>query len=484
MPPGKDKSRRSIQRILSILVGLEHAQTALFSYLLPTLAQVIFPAQSLWAGLLRIYLLGWGTTVIAYPVGAWLMGRALQTMPLRKVIQMASLGLAGSTMLMGLVPDGLQLGGSFCAQGCIGSQGMTAVFGPGLVLAGLRIMQMSLARGLRASLKIASATHVEIPKALRGIVGYELATLMGIFTAPLGLAALWQSGAGLGWRVGLVLVGFIAGVCSWRLWTCLPADEFLIQQPGRPFKAHVESTTNPAPWGPSVDTVTMHDQGFRRLGGWKAFVCAALRMGPAYGPYFVLTHFLVGFLPQVSTMGRTELLYRESLFLLIDGLSVVLVGLLLKWWLAGPQGRNHKPMVLLARLLAGVALGLAALAVPAFSALSLWSGPLYGSFLRLGLTTAGVVYAVAIAVFNGQLYIQARWGSEKPIGPADLGWFALANSLGAMILGHSGPFICTTLYTSLGWLGAPGIYLSVLGVLAWVGFWADPACRSHCNRPS
>lgn len=182
---------------------------------------------------------------------------------------------------------------------------------------------------------------------------------------------------------------------------------------------------------------------FRALKDNKAsFVSIILASGFTYTTYSLAFTLMNGYIPLVTQLTKTEVMQVNSILLVFDLAMLPLFG-----YLADKIGKEKV-------MLAG-SIGAVLLAIPLFSVLDHASLSTV-IFVRFSIILCGVAFAAPYYA----------WAVEKVPSEHRYLFLSLGAAFGSQLIGHPTSAVCLWLYKTLGWCGAPALYLLVSGSLA------------------
>ena len=368
---------------------LEHYDQALYGLLAPSLAPQFFPFEDPVYSLLAAYAL-FPLGFIAKPLGAFIFGRLGDRWGHERALLFALFGMALATFAMGCLPTYAQAG----------------VWAP-ILLALCRMLQGFFGKAQKTGGAIAILDGVEGKKQSLASSLYDASGMIGIALAS-GASAIFiaQEEA---WR-WLFWVGAIIGCLGWKK----PEKKGVSQKPAA-----------------SSSVLWTHR--------YEISVIACVS-GFSYANYYLLSTFLNGFLPLVSSIQLREALAMNTWLLILDFLLLPLFGWLAKNW----------EFWIRSSLLGAI----------------LFSVPLYMLLANATLWQAGTV-RVALMVMGVALAAPYHvWALS--IAPKEHRYLiaAVGSAIGSKLIGAPAPAIALFLFKQYGWVWAPAIPLIVSSAIA------------------
>lgn len=310
---------------------LEHYDQALFGFLAPILAPLFFPrADPIEALIYTCALMPLG--MLSRPLGALVFGRLGDRLGRRKALSLTLIGMAVVTGAMGFLPTYFEIG-------------LAAPLLWGL----MRLLQNFFAAGEVTGGAIFLLEGAALEKRPLWSSLFDAVGILGILFAS-GAAAL-VSGDILSWR-WLFWAGAAAGLAGVAI---------------RLFGKETASFQKSEPLLPLLWRCR------REIGR------IALVAGFSYANYYLLTTFMNGFLPLVSSITRQEALEMNTCLLAADFLLLPLFG-----WISAKVGKE--------RAMIGAVL-LAIPSVPLLMGLAPEASPMTAVIIRMSLTCLGVALA-------------------------------------------------------------------------------------------
>lgn len=262
----------------------EHYDKALFAFLAPFLAPLLFQESHPITALILTYAI-MPLGLLSRPLGALIFGRVGDQKGRKRVLTVTLSGMALTTLLMGSIPTHATIGW----------------LAPILFALG-RLLQGFFASGetIGGSLLILESS----PLKKKGLINslYECSTILGTILASAGVTLLSLQGSiEKDWRILYWLGGGAGGIgILIRLYA----------------KEDLPSHQKPAPMTSLL---------------WKyraPFVVIILTSGLSYANYYMLTSLLNGYLPLVSSISKGEAMEANTFLLGCDLLILPLAGLL------------------------------------------------------------------------------------------------------------------------------------------------------------
>ena len=336
--------------------------------------------------------------MLAKPLGAFVFGRLGDRIGRTKVLSITLMGMAVKTALMGFLPTYQQIG----------------IFAP-VLLACTRILFNFFSAGETTG---GALYLLEKDKPTQRNVTSSLFDASGIFGILLASWAVWLTHPYDGfWRL-LFWVGAFIGVMGW----------FLRRQPE-------EEAYKPSPESSSWKVLWEH----RR----PLFMIASVS-GFSYANYYLVTTFMNGFLPLISSITKAEVLSLNSLLLTMDMLLLPLFGIL------SVRVNREQLMLLAIALIITSCMPLLLLLQKTTLFLAV--------FVRMTLTILGTCLA---APYHAWAFEVSPSKHRYLIG-------ALGTTLGSQLFGAPFPAVSLWLYNQTGWIFAPAFPLIFVGLLALI----------------
>lgn len=324
----------------------EHYDSALFGFLSPFLAPLIFPEQDALTALILTYaIIPCG--MLARPLGSLVFGYIGDTNSRKKALFLTFAGMAIVSMIIGLSPTFEQAGIWAALLFCLG-----------------RILQNFFAAGesMGGAIYLLENSPEKRHDLLSGL--YNASTIGGILMASFGVFALSYTGCiDKGWRF-LYLGG---GVMT--LMACL-------------FRFGTGGHSAPL-------TKTSYDIRQVLWEHKKALLLLMLIAGTSYANYAMALILPNGFIPFITEMNADRMSSLNTLLLLLDFATLPLFG-----WLSSKIARE--------KLMIAAALGIAVSAIPLFTALQ---GASLASIalIRVLFVLLGVAFAAPFHAWAQQL---------------------------------------------------------------------------------
>lgn len=294
----------------NILFGnlFEHYDNALFGLLSPFIAPLFFPERDPLTALILTYcIIPLG--MIARPIGSLFFGYIGDTRGCRKSLILTLTGMAVVTTLMGFMPTYQQVG----------------LLAPLLLTLG-RMLQNFFAAGETIGGGVYLIENTQEP--YRNIISslYGSSTVAGIFLASFGVSILCTLDAVQDfWRL-LYVLGCCTAFCTvlLRMKTVCQTSPPIASSPSS-FKAALKTC-----WE-SRHTV----------------LCIAIAAGFSYACYMIPLVMINGLIPFVTYFSKNEIMYFNTIFLIIDFLLLPVFGMLANRF-------SREKMMIAAAALAGV----------------------------------------------------------------------------------------------------------------------------------
>lgn len=378
------------------LIGniLYHFDRALFGLLAPFLAPLFFPESDPITALIYIYcMIPLG--LLTKSLGVFVFGRLGDTLGRAKVLSLTLMGMAVLTSIMGLLPTHAQAG----------------------PLAPLLLLLTRLGFDFFAAAETTGSALFLMERSRpekRSLVG-SLVDASGILGTLLASCAVWLGASHPNfWRV-LFLAGSALGIVGWAL------------------RKIPNATQEGQFYIPTLTILWNH----RRL-----VLSIAAVSGFSYANYYLVTTFMNGYLPLISTISKAEAVSLNSLLLAFDLILLPLFGLL-------------SIKVAKEKLMLFAIAGITAFSLPLYYSLQDCSLLLAGA-VRILLTLFGVCLA---APFHAWVYEQSPPNHRYLVG-------AMGTLLGGKLFGSLFPALSLWSYHQFHLPFAPAIPLILLGILA------------------
>lgn len=363
---------------------LRHYDSSLFGWVAPFLAPLLFPEKQGAEALLFTFAL-LPLNYLAKPLGAFFWGYLGDRFGRKPVLVVTLAGMALSTCAIGFLPL-VPKAWSFLAL--------------------CRVMQGFFSAGEETGGALFLLEHTPPHKRAFMSAIYDATGIAGIF-----LASMLASFCGeTHWRL-LFFLGAAAGLCAVFL-----------------RKAAQESPE----YAPSKISWKALWLGRREL------IQIAIVSGFSYANYYLLSIFMNGFLPQITTLTKKEVLSFNTHLLWIDSLLLLGFGYLCRW-----IKKDH--------LMASASLFAAFFAIPLFMQLQ-GASWVQAAGIRLALVVFGVALAAPYHAWKMELLATHRF----LIG-------GVGSALGAKLFGAPMPLLSTWLVTQTGWVWTAALPLVVLG---------------------
>ncbi len=378
---------------------LDHYDSALYGLLAPFIAPLVFQDQDPVSRLILTYgLMSIG--FITRPLGSWFFARLAYHRSAKEVFTSTLLGMALTTVGMGLLPTHVSIG--------IGSP---------ILLALIRALQSFFAAGEATISPLLMLQYAE-PKRL-GFTGslYQSSIVLGILLASVlaSFVSYFPQYPDL-WRLPFLL-GSLTALAGWFIrYRC---REFIENIP--------EPKASPSPnfWL----NVRADKMKFLRV------VMASSFTYLTYSVPFVLFNT---FVPLVSTISLSEMLVLNTGLLVFDMFLVPVLGAMI-------DRANATQVMFYAALILGC------LIIPFFMYLP--------SSTLIGITLVRIVIVVLGLIFLAPLQ---GWFYKQYAGPEKYMLIGLGYALGSEVFGRSLPSICLWLWHKTNFVIAPAIYLAFL----------------------
>ena len=391
-----------IRSVISAIIGnlLEHYDSAIFGVLSPFIAPIFFSDQDPMVSLILTYLLI-PLGLLMRPLGAVVFGRIGDIQGRKKALSLSLIGMALSTMLIGCLPTYAQVG----------------IYSP-LLLIICRLSQGFFAAGETSGGAIYLLEFVGPKKSDFYSSIFDASTILGVFLASLLTTVCVKFDViEIGWRILFLLGGGVA-IIGVRL-----RSKALVQE-----KAH------------RVVSFKMAMQKYR----WPFFV-VVLTSGFSHATYVFAFTLMVGLIPYVSSLTKTQLLEMNTALLVFDMVALPAFGLI-----AEKFGRVK--VMAMASACAAIFTPIGLLTMDLNSMVEVMY--LRGVVVICGVCFAAAYHAYAIAFFPA---------------PVRYTLISVGSAIGAVVLGKPLAAISMCLYSITGSVVSSGVYFSMLGILATIG---------------
>ncbi len=374
------------------LVGnlLEHYDAALFGLLAPFLAPLFFPSDNPTFSLISTYAL-LPVGFLSKPAGALILGWLGDQFGRKRALSISLFGMAAATGCIGCLPTHEQIG----------------AWAP---------LLLALARALQGFFAAAETT------------GGVLLVLDKAAPANRCIASSLFDAAGiLGILIGSFLVSYWSEGWRWLFW-------------GGALTGAVGAALR---WDQTADIGEKIANPFAILGKeWLSVLAICCVAGFSYYNYYLVTIFMNGFLPLVSSLSKSRAMELNTWILGLDLLLLPLFG-----WIAKKVSQEKLMLVAMGAI--------TILSIPLFQLLE---GATMGAalFVRLVLTVLGV--ALAAPFYS--------WAYELSSSKHRFLLVAVGTAIGSRLLGAPAPALGLWLYQTSGWTPAAAIPLIFLGIVA------------------
>ncbi|MCY3974884.1 MAG: MFS transporter [Simkaniaceae bacterium] len=408
---------------------IEHYDTALFGFLSPYLAPLLFPEERPVTALFFVYVI-MSISRIVNPVGALFFGVAGDLFGKRKVLAVTLVGMGIVSAGMGCIPTYVRVGlwspllfflgrllqNFFMSGEAVGGAVMLLEEGGGAGLGGRFRFPVSsdLLSGLYQSSTIVG--NIVAAFALSGVIAYG--------------RAQGSEGVDPGWRF-LYFVGGAAAVVG-----------YLLRGRGCATREKSRSVSTYEEGKNRVCAFFSHGKEIFALRRKELFIIA-INMGFSYASYVITFHLMNGFIPLITPFSKAQMIRIHAWLLLFDGLTLPLFG-----YVASKIGRNS--------FMCGVA-SISFLAIPLTVILP-------GASL-LSIILIRLFFTVSGAAFAAPLY---SWAVSLVPKTHRYGTVALGNALGVQLLGAPTAAISLRLYEKTGIVSSISWYWVALGAVAFV----------------
>lgn len=386
-------------RSFLVFIGniLYHFDRALFNLLIPFLAPLFFPTVDPIYALISMFIIS-PLTLLTKPLGALVFGYFGDKLGRKKVLSITLMGMSIKTGLMGFLPTYHEIG----------------IFAP-LILVFTR-----LALGFFSAGETTGGAIYLLEKSSenqRNFVSslFDASGILGIFLASFSIGRM-HSYENF-WRI-LFWIGGIIGVVGW-FFRKLPEDE------------NVRAEKPMYPW--------------KILWQYKSSVLAvAILAGFSYANYYLITHFMNGFLPLISSITKVEAISLNSTLLGIDFLLLPLFGLL--------SIKMRKEVLIFSSIL-----GIISCCMPLF--FLLYDVTFFkAACVRIVLTIFGVALA---SVYHAWVFEITPSNHRYLVG-------AFGTVIGSQLFGSPMPAFSLWLYKQTGLIIAPTFPVVLLGVFSLI----------------
>ena len=336
--------KRSRIQFLAATFGnvLEHYDKALFAFLAPFLAPLLFERSESTTALISTYLI-LPLGLISKPLGALIFGKLGDQKGRKTVLVITLLGMGVTTALIGTIPIPKQHGWIAPTLFAIGLL-LQNFFASGEAVAGALLVLESSSREKR------------------GLINafYESSTLLGFLLASIGVTLLTLKGQiETHWRLLYWIGGSVGGVGL--------IIRFFVKTPSLSFKKR-EAPLFSFLWQERASLLII-----------------VLASGFSYANYYLLTSFLNGFLPLVSQISKSQAIQANTSLLWVDFILLFFAGRL----------SLHFPKEKLLFFFAFIG---TMLAMPLYASFS-GSTPLIASCIRFVFLVIGVGFSVVLIPF-------------------------------------------------------------------------------------
>lgn len=368
----------------------EHYDTALFGFLSPFLAPLIFPQQDPLTALILTYAII-PIGMIARPLGSLVFGYIGHVHGLHYALFLTLAGMAFVSLGMACTPTYMQAGILAPILFCLG-KALQNFLSAGETMGGAIFL-----------LQHSSEKRHDLLSSL-----YSASTMLGHFLASLGVVVIshYQI-VHPGWRL-LYLMGSLTAVfgCLIR-WTC------------------------PLPFIPLDHRISLKSI---LLTCKKPLLAIMLTSGFAYANYAMALVLLNGFIPLVSSLTKTEMMEINTYMLILDFCALPFFG-----WLASKMARERMmlsaalgvilcsiPLFLLLEnaslaLIIGIRIVFVLIGVAFFAPFHAWAGQLIPPSYRYTVISLG--YALGSQLLGGPTAAFALWCFQKTGLVASLAWY-------------------------------------------------------------
>ena len=369
---------------------LEHYDAALFGLLAPFLAPLFFPSENPIESLILTYaLLPMG--FLMKPAGAIFFGWFGDRFGRRRALSASLFGMAAATAAIGFIPTHNQIG----------------AWAPAL-LSLARALQSAFAAGQTAGGAIYILEAVDEKKRVFASSLFDASGILGILIGS-AFVTFWSEE----WR-WMFWAGALTGLIGSALRWDGKEEPPLMKKKNFPFKIL---------WEERVSVISI-----------------AMVAGFSYVNYYLITTFMNGFLPQISSITKSQAMELNTLLLCFDMAMLPLLG-----WAARKVEKE--------KLMLFAILSILILSTPLF--LLLENGSITtAAMVRLTLTFLGVALA---APFHAWAYERAPKEHRFLI-------CAVGTAIGSRMLGAPAPALGLCLYQWTGWIPSATIPVWILGI--------------------
>jgi len=371
---------------------LEHYDAALFGFLAPFLAPLFFPEHDPIQALIYTYaLLPLGC--LSRPIGAIFFGKMGDRIGRRKTLALSLFGMAISTGMVAFLPIYEEIG----------------IAAP-ILLGLLRLLQNFFSAGEITGAAIYILEDTGEKKQCLWSSFFDASGILGILIASAATGFFQES-----WRI-LFLAGSFTGIAGamvrWK------GGEILVKKDPEP--------------------------AYRILWRHKMAVASiAAVAGFSYANYYLLTNFMNGFLPLVSSITKVEAIQANTFLLIGDFILLPLFGLLAM--------KLGKEKLMMSSLAASIAL-----TIPLLGLLK-GCAPGIAIAVRVCLALIGIGLA---APFHAWALEAAPRSHRYLVG-------ALGTAIGAKLIGAPIPAMALWLYQKTGWIETAAFPVIASAILAW-----------------
>jgi MFS family permease len=406
---------RSFFRQKLLVAGLfgnivDHYDTALYGFLAPVIAPLIFPDESALVALIKTYGL-MSASLFTRPLGAWFFGLLGARYKSNLVLSWSLGGLGLVTFAIGLLPTHNTLGD----------------IAP-LMLALLRLLQGFFAAG-EATIAPFFVLQLGSPQR-RGFLDsiYNSTTVLGELIASLmATLVLSTNNAHLWWRLPFLLGGIAALVGVYIRFINL--DNLALSESKATLKldmSHIWKIIQNKP---------------------KTFLRIIAVSGMSYITYAVPFVLFNGLVPKLSSISLAEMMASNTWLLLLDMLLAPFLG-----WLSD-RIKYGRFMALMAFLLMVLSL------------------PLFLTLQGASLMQINIIRIIIVLLGLGFCAPLHAWFMTQYVGPERYLMTGIGYAIGSQIFGRSTPTICLMLYANTGLYWTPALYLMLVSGLAlWALF--------------